>query len=164
MQAVRFYSHLEILINTPTVGEGLLTTDELCCVFMSKATRFHSAGQKGLQLTFPLLLWIFGPAALVLATLAWLLTARALDWDDSGHRLALTSRGRRANAPGHVRLEEVPIQAAEPDVRADAVNERSVGESADRIAAQHAVADGRPDPEGGTHGHAWTMHNHEPSL
>lgn len=55
LQAVRFYSHLEILINTETFDDGVPVTDELCYAFMNKASSFGAAGQKGLMITFPLL-------------------------------------------------------------------------------------------------------------
>lgn len=92
LQAVRFYTHLEILINTPSLAEGIPVTEELCIIMMNKATRFGAAGQKALMLTFPLLLWLSGPLALVLATLTLVAAFRALDYDEAGHRVISTLR------------------------------------------------------------------------
>ena len=124
LQAVRFYGHLEILINTKELAEGIPVTEELCYVMMNKATRFGNAGQRSLMITFPLLLWVFGPLALVLATIALVATWRALDWDDAGHRVVASRTDERAghddgsrhneNRLGsqHARLEEAGLRDA----------------------------------------------------
>jgi len=118
LQAVRIYSHLEILINTETFGDGVPVTDELCYAFMKKATSFGAAGQKGLMITFPLLLWLFGPLALALATLALLATFRALDWDDVGQRTVTRNRSS-SRQEGTTSL----VDAADPALGASSVQE-----------------------------------------
>jgi uncharacterized membrane protein len=135
LQAVRFYTHLEILINTPSLAEGIPVTD--------KATRFGAAGQKALMLTFPLLLWLSGPLALVLATLTLVAAFRALDYDEAGHRVISTLRvdgistrngggqgivsggGSRSGDHGSrptTRVEEAPLDQQQQHAQSQAVH------------------------------------------
>lgn len=88
LQAVRFYGHVEILLNAPDLGEGVPVTSELCYAMMHRATSCGGAGQKSLLMTTPLLFWVFGPTALVLSTIALVVTLRALEYvdDDAGHQ------------------------------------------------------------------------------
>ena len=100
LQAVRFYGHCEILLNTPDLGDGVPVTAELCYATMNRATSCGSAGQKGLMMTVPLLFWVFGPIALVLSTIALVVTLRVLEWDDAGHRALHSSQYAAAAAAG----------------------------------------------------------------
>ena len=103
MHAVRYLCHTEILINTPHI-DGVAVTPALVCCMLNHGTRMWSIGLKGMMLTMPLLLWLFGPLYLVLGTAALVGAWRALDWDDFGamlpkDRLPLAQNAQAPLAP-----------------------------------------------------------------
>jgi uncharacterized membrane protein len=81
VQAVRYYGHVSFLMNAKEVN-GRPVTDELVWVFMKRATRGWSSGFRGLLSTWPLLVWVFGPVWLVLATLVLVVVLRQLDYGE----------------------------------------------------------------------------------
>ena len=80
MHATRFLCHCEILINAPDIN-GVPVTANLVSHVLLRSTELWSAGLKGLMITAPLLLWMFGPLYLVLGVLALISAWRILEWD-----------------------------------------------------------------------------------
>ena len=82
-QAVRYINHVNFLMNAPTIGEAPVT-EEIVWQMMFRATMGWGYGLKGTMLTFPLLLWVFGPLWLVLGTLGLIALQTSLDFGEFG--------------------------------------------------------------------------------
>merc|ERR1711924_374475 len=67
-QAVRYANHVNFLINTPMIDEQPVT-EEAVYKMLFRATTGWGLGLKGMLLTFPLILWVFGGPFLVLGML-----------------------------------------------------------------------------------------------
>ena len=82
MHSARFYTHASFLINTPDIA-GAPVTEEIVYRMMARAADMFSNGQKcSTGVALPALLWILGPAYLVLSTVLVIYVMRQLDFED----------------------------------------------------------------------------------
>mmetsp|Transcript_16178 Transcript_16178/g.32717 ORF Transcript_16178/g.32717 Transcript_16178/m.32717 type:complete len:281 (+) Transcript_16178:66-908(+) len=82
-QAVRYLNHVNFLMNTPSMGERPIT-EEVVYKMLLRATTAWGYGLKGTLITFPLLMWIFGGAGIVLGMLGLIGVKRVLDFGEFG--------------------------------------------------------------------------------
>ena len=84
--ATRCLCHTSFLINAKEI-DGRPVTEQLVFRMLDRATSAWSAGHKGMMMTFPLLLWIFGAVWLVLGMVALLAAQLRYDFGDFGGAL-----------------------------------------------------------------------------
>ena len=116
MHATRFLCHCEILINAPDIN-GVPVTSRLVARVFARSTEMWSIGLKGLMLTVPALLWLFGPLFLVLGMLALCAAWRLLDWDDFGDLLDSGRREDEAQQELRAPAEEELVAPVPPQER-----------------------------------------------
>ena len=75
--AVRGYHHASYLINVPPGGHGV--TAERVTTVLSRASHYYSIGMRTYYLSVPLVLWLFGPIWMLVATFALLAVLNHLD-------------------------------------------------------------------------------------
>lgn len=81
MQAVRYLNHVSFLINAREIDDQLVT-EQVVWRMLARATYGWSQGIRGLLLTFPCVLWLFGAAWLLVGMLGLVVLLRALDFGE----------------------------------------------------------------------------------
>jgi len=76
--AVRGYHHAGYLINVPRTGSHGVTPERVVTV-LDRASGFYSVGMRTYYFSVPLVLWLFGPTWMLVATLALLMVLNHLD-------------------------------------------------------------------------------------
>jgi len=76
--AVRGYHHAGYLINVPVAG-GHGVTPERVKKVLNRASNYYSIGMRTYYFSVPLVLWLFGPSWMVVATLVLLIVLNHLD-------------------------------------------------------------------------------------
>lgn len=76
--AVRGYHHAGYLINVPLTGRHGVTADRVVKL-LERASRYYSIGMRTYYFSVPLILWLFGPAWMLAATLILIAVLNHLD-------------------------------------------------------------------------------------
>jgi len=76
--AVRGYHHAGFLINVPRGGDHGVTPERVVTV-LTRASNYYSVGMRTYYFSVPLVLWLFGPIWMLVATLALLGVLNHLD-------------------------------------------------------------------------------------
>jgi len=91
-QATRNITYTSFLINTDCIrtaeGSCYAVTAPVVERFLRHASQAWTAGTLGQVATFPLILWVYGPLAMVLGTAALLLGFRLLPWGEYEDKLS----------------------------------------------------------------------------
>ncbi len=77
--AIRFFNHVGYMINLP---HDEATRDKLyrrTCVYLNKAGRYYTLGNRAFYFTLPIVMWFLGPYFLVVTTFALMSTLAILD-------------------------------------------------------------------------------------
>ena len=76
--AVRGYHHAGYLINVPVTGHHGVKPEQVVRV-LGRASNYYSIGMRTYYISVPLVLWLFGPTWMLVATLALLVVLNHLD-------------------------------------------------------------------------------------
>ena len=76
--AVRGYHHAGYVINVPLQGDHGITPQRVVAV-LDRASQYYSVGMRTYYLSVPLILWLFGPIWMLVATLILLAVLNHLD-------------------------------------------------------------------------------------
>ncbi len=77
--AVRGYNHTGYLVNVPLGQKGHGVTVQRVVHVMDRTATYYSMGMRSYYLSVPLVLWLFGPAWMFVATIALLVILNHLD-------------------------------------------------------------------------------------
>ncbi|MEW6265091.1 MAG: DUF599 domain-containing protein [Thermodesulfobacteriota bacterium] len=76
--SIRYYNHVGLLINVPPERDPLVTPATVAHS-LNLGTTHYTMGMRGFYLAVPLVLWLWGPAWLLIGTLGLVLTLYKLD-------------------------------------------------------------------------------------
>jgi uncharacterized membrane protein len=77
--AVRGYNHVGFLINVPNDSDKHGITPAKVALHLNRASAYYSIGMRTYYFSVPLVLWLFGPVWMLIATIGLLLILRHLD-------------------------------------------------------------------------------------
>lgn len=77
--AVRGYHHVGYLINVPVGAQDHGVTVQKVAGVLNRVSRYYSIGMRTYYFSVPLVLWLFGPAWMAVATIALLVVLNHLD-------------------------------------------------------------------------------------
>ncbi len=80
--SIRFFNHVGYMINLKTHA-SLVSLDEniykQSCAYLNKAGAYYTLGTRAIFFSLPIILWIFGPYSLILATIILIVGLAMLD-------------------------------------------------------------------------------------
>lgn len=77
--AIRFFNHVGYMINLLPDSSVERLTHRQISVYLNRAGTYYTFGTRAFFFSLPLVLWFFGPHALVLATLVLIMSLYSLD-------------------------------------------------------------------------------------
>jgi len=77
--AIRFFNHAGYMVNLLAGSPEAGVSYAQACAYLNRAGAYYTYGTRSFFLSLPLILWFFGPYALVLATLILIAALYKLD-------------------------------------------------------------------------------------
>lgn len=77
--AIRMFIHVGYMINVPTDRQNPAITPQYVTFHLNRGGRFHTVGMRAYYYSVPLVFWLFGPYAMLLATIGLVVLMHRLD-------------------------------------------------------------------------------------
>jgi uncharacterized membrane protein len=77
--AIRMFIHVGYMINVPAERQNPAITPQYVAFHLNRAGRFHTVGMRAYYYSVPLVFWLFGPYAMLLATIGLVALMHRLD-------------------------------------------------------------------------------------